>query len=115
MIPIQLRILLVIGSLFTMIFMLYRIRIAQIQIKDSIFWIIFSLLLLTLSIFPEIALFASRMLGILSPMNFVLLLVIFLLLLHAFAQNMRISQMDILIRKLSQHIAVNEKKRNDDE
>ena len=49
-----LRVVLIIASLLTMLFMLKRIRNAKVQIEDVIFWIIFSTLLIGLSIFPEL-------------------------------------------------------------
>ena len=109
MISTALRVILIAGSLFTAIYMMNRISIAKIQIRDSIFWIIFSLLLFILSIFPEIALWASELLGIISPMNFVLLVVIFTLVVQLFFQNIRISQMNAQLRKLIQHVALNDK------
>lgn len=104
-----LRIILIIGSLLTAIFMLMRIRKAKIQIKDSIFWIFFSFCLLILSIFPQIAAWASNLLGILSPINFVYLFMIFILLVHQFFSSVRISQMDSKIKQLTQQIALQEK------
>lgn len=109
MISLTLRVLLIAGSLLTLIFMLNRIRISKIQIKDSIFWIFFSLLLLLISIFPGIALWASRLLGVLSPINFVLLFIIFLLVIQLFIACMRISLLDDKLRKIAQRVAIENK------
>jgi len=109
LISLTLRVLLIAGSLLTLIFMLNRIRISKIQIKDSIFWIFFSLLLLLISIFPGIALWASRLLGVLSPINFVLLFIIFLLVIQLFIACMRISLLDDKLRKIAQRVAIENK------
>ena len=61
-IGIPLRVLLLVGSLCTAAFILRRIRYAKVQIEDSIFWLFFSAFLLLLSIFPEAASWAARML-----------------------------------------------------
>lgn len=107
-----LRIVLILGSVLTVIFMLSRIRKAQIQIKDSIFWILFSGMILILSIFPQIATWASDFLGIMSPINFVYLFMIFILLVHQFYTSVRISQMDSKIKQLTQQVALAEKERD---
>ncbi len=115
MISLTLRILLIAGALLTLLFMLYRIRMAKMQIKDSIFWIFFTIFLLIIAIVPEIALWLSNLIGIQSPINLVLLLIIFILVVQLFSACMRISQLDAKLRKLSQRVAINEKNRNDEE
>lgn len=109
MLSTALRIVLIAGSLLTLVFMLNRIRISKMQIKDSIFWILFSLMLLLLAIFPQIASWASRLLGIQSPINFVLLFIIFILVVQLFSYNMRLSRMDAKLKQLTQRVAIDEK------
>jgi len=109
MISLTLRTLLIAGSLLTLVFMLYRIRASKIQIKDAIFWIFFLLLMLLFSIFPGIAQWFSKLLGIQSPINFVLLFIIFILVIQLFFACMRISQLDAKLRKLAQRIGIDQK------
>ncbi len=109
MISIPMRILLILGSLFTVGLMLRRIRNSKIQIRDSIFWILFSLVLLLLSVFPDIAGLAAGLLGIQSPINFVFLLIIFLLLIQTFLSAVRISQLDAKVKLLAQKLALDQK------
>ncbi len=45
------RICLILGSFFSVQYMLRRIRKAQVQIEDTIFWLIFSILLMVLSLY----------------------------------------------------------------
>ena len=90
--------------------MLRRIRKAQVQIEDTIFWLIFSILLLVLSLFPDIAYRASSLLGFQAPINFVYLVIIAVLIVNQFAMTIRISQMDSKVRKLAQRVALNEEK-----
>lgn len=105
-----LRCLLVLGSLVTAAFVLRRVRKAQVQIEDTIFWLGFSALLLLLSIFPRAAFWLSRALGFQSPINLVYLIIIFVLLVKQFFMTIRISQMDSKLRSLAQKVALNEEK-----
>lgn len=106
MISLPIRILLVIGSLATMLFMLRRIRKAQVQIEDSVFWLLFSAALLVISIWPQIIYRISYMLGFQSPMSMVYLLIIFVLLIKQFFMTLRISQLDAKVRSLVQTVAL---------
>lgn len=109
MISTALRVILITGSVLTVAFMLQRIRVAKAQIRDTITWILFSLVLLVISIFPGIAEWASRVIGIQSPINFVYLVIIFILLLKLFSSSMRISQLDARVDTLAQKLALLEK------
>lgn len=109
MIDSKIRVLLILGSLLTMGFMLRRIRRSKVQIKDSISWILFAIFLLILSIFPQLASWASLKLHFEAPINFVYLFVIFLLLVQSFASSLRVSQMDAKMRHLAQRLALHEK------
>lgn len=107
---IAIRIFLVLGSLATAVFVLRRVRQAKMQIDDSIFWLLFSVFLLVLSLAPHLAYWASGLLGFQSPINFVFLVIIFLLLIKQFFMSIRISQMDSKLRALAQKVALNEEK-----
>ena len=48
------RVCLVLGSLITATYILRRVRLAKVQIEDTIFWLLFSGILLILAIFPGI-------------------------------------------------------------
>ena len=100
------RLLLIAGSLCTVLFILRRIRHAKIQI----FWFAFSGLLLLLSLFPQIAYWVAARLGFISPINAVYLAIIFLLLIKQFFMSVRLSQMDSKLKALAQKVALNEEK-----
>ena len=104
------RVCLILGSLFTAFFVLRRVRQAKVQIEDTIFWLLFSGVLLVLAIFPGIAYWASRLLGFQSPINFVYIVVIFLLLVKQFLLSIRISQLDSRLRILTEQVALNQEK-----
>ncbi len=105
-----LRVCLIVGSLITAVYVLRRVRHAKIQIEDTIFWLLFSGVLLVLAVFPGIAYWASRLLGFQSPINFVYIVVIFLLLVKQFLLSIRISQLDSRLRILTEQVALNQEK-----
>ena len=79
MMTMTLRIALVLVSLGTFSLMMRKIRQSKLQIESAIFWIVFSIVLVVFSIFPSVADFASRLLGIYATTNFLFLFAIFLL------------------------------------
>lgn len=104
------RMLLIVGSILTLVFILTRIRQAKVQIEDSLFWFVFPLLLLLLSVFPGLAFHVAGLFGFQSPVNVVYLAIIFLLIIKQFSMTLRISKMDTKIQNLAQQIALNEEK-----
>ena len=91
-------------------YILRRVRQAKVQIEDTIFWLLFSAALLILAIFPGIAYWAANLLGFMSPINFVYVVIIFLLLAKQFFMSIRLSQLDSKVRILTEQVALNEEK-----
>lgn len=81
---IYLRIILVVISMLSMMNVMKRVRRFKLQIENSIFWIIFSLLLILVAVFPDPMFWLAELLGIQSPANMVFLFVIFILLIKTF-------------------------------
>lgn len=106
MLSLPFRILLFIGSVSVFLLISRCIRKRQIQMKDGIFWIAFGFLLILISAFPEIAVWASGVIGIQSSSNCVFLIVIFLLGCHQFFLTIKMSQLDMRNKKLTQDIAI---------
>ena len=104
------RVCLIIGSLVTAIYVLMRVRRAKVQIEDTIFWLGFSAALLILAIFPGIAYWAANLLGFMSPINFVYIVIIFLLLVKQFFMSIRLSQLDSKVRMLTEQVALDREK-----
>lgn len=109
---ILLRVILILVSMLTMFFMLRKIRHAKVQIEDTIFWIVFSALLIIISIFPQIADFCTRLLGIYSTVNFIFLFIIFVLIVKLFLMTIKISQLENKIKELVQNYAIKNNKKN---
>lgn len=102
----RLQIVFVIASIGTFWFVLRRIRKSNLNIEDSISWILWALLLLLFSIFPKIPTYISSRLGFMSTSNFVLTMFIFFLYLMLFAQNVKISVLKEKNKDLVQKLSI---------
>lgn len=105
---IVLRCVLTLVSIITFMVIIRKIRNSKMQIENSLFWIVFAAGLLILSFFPELATIAAQLLGIYSPVNFIFLFVIFVLLIHQFFSTIKISQLENKLKELTQELAVRE-------
>ena len=103
---ITLRIVLMIVSLLNCVWTLSSIRKARIKIESSIFWIVFSIVLLVISFVPELVEFGADLLGVQSPSNFIFLVIIFLLILKLFRLTMYLSQLEKKVDNLVQRYAI---------
>lgn len=103
-----LRIVLMVVSLLSLFFVMIRVRKSKLKIDYSLYWIIFSLLLLIVSIFPGIAYKLSDMLGFMAPVNFVFLFIIFLLIIHSFYLTQKLSKTENMVQSLTEELAVAE-------
>lgn len=101
-----LRIALVVASLILVVFVLKKIRKAKLNIDDSIYWISFAFLLFLLSLFPQVAIWASSLLGIQSPANFVFLFMVFVVLVKLFQVSIDLSVQKHRLNNLVQKMAL---------
>lgn len=104
----QLSIILIIVSVLNLVFVLMRIRKSKILIIDSIFWILFSIFLIIIACFPNLVYYVSRFVGIQTPSNFIYTFIIFLLIVKSFLMSMKLSQLEIKLKVISQKIALDE-------
>ncbi|MCI7796190.1 MAG: DUF2304 domain-containing protein [Lachnospiraceae bacterium] len=110
----QLRMVLIVVSVVTTWLILRKIRMSKMRIEDSIFWIGFSLMLIVFSVFPEIVYWMSDLSGTQTPVNFIFLFMIFVLILRMFRLTVKISQLETKVRDLTQRIAIDENLKNGD-
>lgn len=103
-----LRIVLIIVAILSCIFVIRKIRKSQMRIEDTLFWLVISFGILILGIFPQVVYWFSEAIGIMSPVNFVFLVFVFLLLFKVFILTVQISQQQEKIKNLAQHIAIYE-------
>ena len=107
------RVILVAVSLFTMVFMMRRIRQARVQIEAALFWVAMAMILVVFSVFPAVADTCAHLLGIYSTPNFLFLFMIFLLMVNVFGMTLQLSQMESRQKELVQRIALDEKEREE--
>ena len=101
-----LRVILLIAAIGLVVFLLHSIKKSKMSIEDALFWMGFSFLILLMSIFPEIPSFLSDTIGFMSPVNFVFLFFIFVLIIRDFLSNRRISQLENRVKELTEQIAL---------
>ena len=107
---VALRILLIVVSVMNTLNILRRIRKSKLQKEYSIFWLLFSMVLIVISVFPQIVIKLAQLIGFQSPANMVFLLVIFALMFKSFQSTLEISQLQYKIEELTQKIALEEHK-----
>ena len=108
------QVLLIFGAVLMTYYILKRIRQSKLQIEYSIFWIVFSAILLVFSIFPFLVALLTRMIGMELPVNFIFLFFILILILKAFFQTIETSALENKVRNLTQRLAIEEKDRQEE-
>ena len=104
-----LRIALIIVCVVACLYVLRRIRRAQMEIEDAIYWILVSFALVIISIFPQIPDFLSRLLGI----RFVFLSVIFVVIVKLFSLSLEVSFLKQKLKSTIQNVAIRQKELED--
>jgi hypothetical protein len=99
-------IILIAASLITAIFVVRKIRKSQFKIGDTLYWLVFCLFLLLMSIFPKAVSWVSDLIGFEAASNFIFVAIIFLLLVKIFLLDARVSKNEDKLTKLSQRYAI---------
>ena len=105
----KLQIVFIIASLFTFIYVIRRIKKHKLNIDDSLLWIVWSVILLILSLFPNLSKVLSKFFGFESTSNFILTSFIFCIYLMVFFQNIKISELKEKNKNLVQKLSINNK------
>lgn len=112
---IMLRVILILVSVLTMVVILRGVRQSKMKIEDSVFWIGFTFLLILFSLFPKVVYWMSDLSGTQAPVNFIFLVVIFILMLRLFRMTVKLSALEAKMQELVQKLAIEEKKRRENE
>ena len=107
-----LRICLFTGSVLTCAYIARKLKKSQMQVTDTVFWLGMAALFIILSAFPGLANFVSELMGFQATVNFVFLVMIFMLLLRCFLLSIKVSQLEDKLRNLVEEIAVRENMNN---
>lgn len=111
---ISLRIMLIAASAMTFIFVIRKIRKSKMQVFDSIIWILFSVMLVIIGVFPDIIVYVKSLIGIESSVNCVFLFVSFFLIIELFALSVKISNMEFKMKNAVEYFSVLDNIRNGD-
>ncbi len=102
------RIILLVVALVSFLYLIRKINKANLAIEHSLFWVLFSIVLVILAAFPQIAIALADALGIMSPVNLVFLVIIFILLFELFQMTLKISRLENRLKNLVQSVALRE-------
>lgn len=86
-------------------YVLARLRREKMQIQDSVFWILYALGIVLLSLFPQIGTALSSLIGISLPVNFIFLVFIFFSYVKLLSLSAKISQLERKNEELAYAIA----------
>ncbi len=100
------RILLIAGSLLTAFYVLRRVRKSRMRTEDSVFWLVFSLVLVLMGVLPDLVTRLASRIGVMSAANLVFLIVIFLLIIKLFLMDQRISALQRQTVETAQSVAI---------
>ena len=108
---IAMRILLIAGSLMTALYVLRRVRKSRMRTEDSVFWLVFSLVLVLMGLLPGLVARLAAAIGVMSAANLVFLIVIFLLIIKLFLMDQRISALQRQVSDTAQAVAIERRNR----
>lgn len=103
-----LRIFLLCSAFLVLFFVVRKIKRAEFETMDAVFWLVFILVLAILAVFPQIAYAVSGVLGFDSPSNFVFLCVIAILIMRVFTLNVKQAHLRSSFTSLIQELALRE-------
>lgn len=103
-----LRSILLCASVLALIYVFRKIRKAQIQLQDSLFWIFLSVVFVVMGAFPQLVYALTRLVGFQAPVNLIFLMMIFILLIKVFLLSIKISQLENKLDNLVQELAISE-------
>lgn len=103
---ITLRAVLLLCAVVSVAWISKKIYKSKVRLGDAIFWVCMAILVAILGIFPDIAAVCSRIIGIETPVNFVFLFIIALILEKLFTLSIKVSQLEDKITILSAEVAL---------
>ena len=86
-----------------------KIKKSQLKIENSVTWMLGCIILILMSIFPNVVVWISEKLGFVAPVNFIFLVMIAFLLMQIFIDNIHITSLNEKIKDLDHYIALKEK------
>lgn len=107
---IALRVFLIFFSVASLFYIIRKIRYSKMQIEYALFWIFLSIIMIIMSVFPEIVYWITHMMGMISAANVVYLFIIAILLLKVFMMTIELSNLENKVKDMAQQIGIDNKK-----
>ena len=107
----QLQYSLIAVSLLVLFMIVRYIRKSRLSTNMAVIWVLWSLGLVLISVFPNIIYGLTSLLGIISPMNSLFLIMVFILYLLVFFLYLKISILENKLNSLAQHIGISEEQK----
>ena len=96
-----LQILLIIFTVLFFIILVKNVKKGKLRTDYALAWILCSIALIILSIFPQIAFFVARLIGVISTANIVFAAIIFMLIILVYVLFNKVSMLHLLHRRHS--------------
>lgn len=101
-------ILLIAGAIFALTYVAVKIRHHQLATADAVFWFLFALTLIIVSIFPQIVFFFSNLLGFESPANLVFLCLLIVVIYRQLSASVENARLRTKLTQLTQSVALSQ-------
>lgn len=110
-----LQLILIILSVFLFLILIKSVKKGKLRSDYALVWLLSSMALIIVAIFPQIAYAAANFIGVISTANMVFAFIIFLLIIVVYTLFVRVSTLEEKQKNLIQHIAILEKELHDKE
>ncbi len=94
---VALRICLVALSIISLFYIIRKIRYSKMQIEYTLFWIVLSIIMILMAVFPQIVYWITIAMGMVSAANVVYLFIIGILLVKVFMMTIEISNSTMIL------------------
>ena len=100
------KIFFIILSVFYLLFIINYVRKGNFSVTESFFWVVAGIIILILSIFPNIIIFLAKLIGVDYAPSLLFVICILFLGMLIFRNSKRITDLDEKVNTLAQEIAI---------
>ena len=111
---VALRICLVALSIISLFYIIRKIRYSKMQIEYTLFWIVLSIIMILMAVFPQIVYWVTWRMGMVSAANVVYLFIIGILLVKVFMMTIEISNLESKVQALIQEVGISGKEQREE-
>lgn len=111
---VALRICLVALSIISLFYIIRKIRYSKMQIEYTLFWIVLSIIMILMAVFPQIVYWITWRMGMVSAANVVYLFIIGILLVEVFMMTIEISNLESKVQALIQEVGISGKEQREE-